>query len=72
MGKMYTQEEAENIVKNLGNGDYELISPYKGSNEDYTFKHLSCGTTFTRRWSNFIDAFRQGSPNPKCSNPKCK
>ncbi|MBN1039042.1 hypothetical protein DVW12_10040 [Clostridium botulinum] len=71
MGKMYTEQEAKEVIKNLGNGDYELISPYRGSNEEHTFKHLPCGTEFTRRWSNFIDAFRQGSPHQKCSNRKC-
>lgn len=70
MSKMYTQHEAEERIKHLGNGNYKLISPYRGSNEYHTFEHLQCGAKITKSWSNFIDAFRSGSPHYKCINCK--
>lgn len=70
MNGKFSQKEAEQRIKSLDNGDYELVGKYKGSNEFHTFKHLKCGKQYDRRWSNFIDAFRQGSPHYKC--PYCK
>jgi hypothetical protein len=70
MGKMYSQQEAVGVVGSLSNNNFQLLGTYRGSDRDYNFKHLLCGKVFVRRWSNFVDAFRNGSPHYKC--PHCK
>jgi hypothetical protein len=70
MSKMYTQSEAEEKIKSLGNGQYELVGNYKGSTKLNTFRHIPCGREFVKRWYNFVYDFAEGSPQPKC--PNCK
>lgn len=63
--KRLTQEEAEQKIKDLTNGEYELISEYQGSVGPCTFRHKTCGKEFTvQRYNNFV------LRNQRC--PDCK
>src|SRR5699024_4411984 len=58
--------KVEDRIKNLYNGEYELIGEYKGTSKPLTLKHKVCNTTYTRKKANPFLNEGEGLC-PKCS-----
>lgn len=58
-----TQSQIVNEVRQLTNGEYEVLSEYKGNHEKLTFKHLSCGNVFEMTANSFLRG--QRCPNER-------
>jgi len=57
-----TFEEVEKEVTELGNNEYEVKPPYKGSKVKMEFIHKTCGNHFMMKFN----AFQGGQRCPKC------
>lgn len=66
--KSKTTEEFFKNVEILGEGDYQVLSPYKDHEEKVIMKHLSCGREYEVRPTNFM----QGSRCLHCYDTKKK
>lgn len=62
MSKIITTEMFKDDIKELGNGEYELLSDYEGAKIKVKMKHIKCGNTFDIRPSNF----KSGNRCPFC------
>jgi len=60
--KKKTFEEVEKEVMELGNNDYEVKPPYKGSKVKMKFIHKTCGNHFMMKFN----AFQGGQRCPEC------
>lgn len=61
-----THADYVEIVKEIGQGEYELVSEYKHSKQHVQMKHLVCNEVFRVR----PDIFSNGSRCPKCRKSK--
>ncbi|WP_239704872.1 hypothetical protein [Mammaliicoccus sp. E-M24] len=46
---MYTLEQINNKLKEIRNPNDIIITEYEGSKKPFVFKHVTCGTSFTRK-----------------------
>ena len=46
MARKLTQEDVENRIKTLYDGNYRLVSSYINNKTPITVKHLTCGTEY--------------------------
>lgn len=65
-GRAMTQDEFRKEVEMLGEGNYLLLSEFKGSSGKVKLKHLICGHEFDLH----VRSFRGGSRCPKCRKNK--
>lgn len=61
-----THADYVEVVKEIGQGEYELVSEYKHSKQHVQMKHLVCNEVFPVR----PDIFSNGSRCPKCRKSK--
>ena len=52
--RKYTQEEIEEKIEKLGNGDYKLLSKYENMSKKVVILHKKCGRKYSILPSNFI------------------
>lgn len=63
------RDEFQDEFNKVSNGEYELLSEYKGSSKKIKVRHNECGYVFEPTPNNFVN---KGSRCPKCSNRKKK
>jgi hypothetical protein len=61
-----THEKVYNQIKDVSNGEYELISQYNVAKEQITIKHHLCGNSYPVLLSNFM----QGKRCPFCASSR--
>lgn len=64
MSIAYTPEYVKNEIKELTNGEYEVLSDYERESKPFLIKHNLCGHEWMVRRRNFV---YRGTRCPKCS-----
>src|SRR5699024_7944158 len=56
--KMKTHEQFQKEFEKTCDGEYELLSKYKGSHSFIKVKHLKCGNIWEQKATNWISGYR--------------
>ena len=63
MNHKKTTEEVKELVREATNGEYEMISEYKGIDEKVEIRHIECGSIFKRSIQCFVNEGKTGCPS---------
>lgn len=64
MSKPYKPEYVKEEIKNITNGEYEVLSNYERESDPFLMRHVLCGHEWMVRRRNFV---YKGTRCPKCS-----